>query len=85
MQEVLGLKGDGHSLYRHLIPWRWIVANVCPNSKSHWFGLEGTHEVDEDGGLQRSSALFDWDSDYVVVCFVNYSLKNILNGLCGFL
>lgn len=85
VQEVLGFKGDGHSLYRHLIPWRWIVANICPNSKSHWFGLEGTHEVDEGGGLRPSSIWLDWaSSDCVVVCFVNYSLKCILNGLCGF-
>lgn len=71
VQEVLGLKGDGHSLHWHLISWRRIVANICPNSKGHWFGLEGTQEVDEGGGPKLRSTSLDWDSDCVVVQFVN--------------
>lgn len=63
VQEVLGLKGDGHSLHRHLIPRRRIVANICPDSKSHWFGLEETREVDESRRLKPSSTLLDWESD----------------------
>lgn len=87
MQEVLRLEGDGHSLHRHLIPWRWVVADICPHSKCHRLGLEEAHREDDNQRIERQcdAKLPDWGGDYMEVCLVNYSLKVTSNGLCSFL
>ena len=76
VQEVLGLKGDGHSLNRHLIPWRWVVADICPHSKCHWLGLE--EDENQRVKSQWDVQLPDWGGDYGEVGFVNCLLKHIL-------
>lgn len=53
VQEVLGLEGDGHSLHRHLIPRRRVVADIGPNSKCHRLGLEEAQGGVTTGGLDR--------------------------------
>lgn len=42
MQEVFGFKGYGHALYGNVIAGAGVVADVCPHSERHWFGLEET-------------------------------------------
>lgn len=80
MQEVLRLEGDGHSLHRHLIPWRWVVADICPHSKCHWLGLEEAPRVDDKQRVksQWDVQLPDSGGDYGEVCFVNSSLRYTL-------
>lgn len=44
MEEVFGLKGDGHAWHRDVVVVTRTVADICANSKCNWFGLPGGRE-----------------------------------------
>lgn len=44
MEEVFGLKGDGHAWHGDVIVVTGTVADICANGKCNWFGLPGGRE-----------------------------------------
>lgn len=52
MEEVFGLKGDGHAWHRDVIVVTGTVADIGANSKRDWFGLPGGKERMERGQLK---------------------------------
>lgn len=50
MEEVLGLKGDGHAWHRYIIIVTRAVADICADSKCNWFGLA---EVTKEGNKRK--------------------------------
>lgn len=53
MEEVFGLKGDGHAWNRDVIVVTGTVADICANSKRNWFGLPGGGEMLESQTMQH--------------------------------
>lgn len=56
MEEVFGLKGDGHARHRHVIVVTGAVADIGANGKCNWFGLSGGSERDR---LESQTVLGD--------------------------
>lgn len=52
MEEVFGLKGDGHARHRDVIVVAGAVADIGANSKCNWFGLPGGRERLESQTMQ---------------------------------
>lgn len=48
VQEVFGLEGYGHALHGDVVAGAGVVADICPHSKRHWFGLRAATEKTDD-------------------------------------